>query len=307
MPVRYPYFTCDVFTQERFGGNPLAVFPSADGLDTAQMQKIAREFNYSETTFVLPAQQGQTHQVRIFTPTREVPFAGHPNVGTACTLLDEGLIEGVSKDARRRDIEPLELVFEEGAGLVRISVSRSGGVTRANLQAPAPLSLGDTIALELLADALTLAPGDIVTSAHPPQLASVGLPFVVAQLRDAQTLARCKINLPGFEAIHDAGVMPDLYVYCAGGGDRELRCRVFAPLDGVPEDPATGSANCAAAGLLASLDATQDGQLDYKISQGIEMGRPSVLNASVTKRSGQIEAVRIGGASVVVMRGDIEL
>ena len=305
--MRYPYFTCDVFTQERFGGNPLAVFPKADGLKSAQMQQIAREFNYSETSFVLPAQQGQTHQVRIFTPTREIPFAGHPNVGTACTLLDEGLIADVPNNGERRDIEPLELVFEEGAGLVKISVSRRGGVTRANVQAPAPLTLGDTIAVELLADALTLAPEDIVTSAHLPRLASVGLPFVVAQVRDVQTLASCKINLPGFEAIHDSGVMPDLYVYCGGGDDRELRCRVFAPLDGVPEDPATGSANCAAVGLLASLDTTQDGQLDYQITQGIEMGRPSELSARVVKSKGQIEAVRIGGASVLVMRGDIEL
>lgn len=305
--MRYPYLTCDVFTQERFGGNPLAVFPKADGLDAVQMQRIAREFNYSETTFVLPAQQGQTHQVRIFTPTREVPFAGHPNIGTACTLLDEGLIAGVPADAQRQDIEPLELVFEEDAGLVRISVSRRGGVTSANLQAPVPLTLGDTVAVELLADALAIAPGDIVTSAHQPRLASVGIPFVIAQLRDVAALAKCKINLPGFEAIHDTGVMPDLYVYCADKGDHELRCRVFAPLDGVPEDPATGSANCAAVGLLASLDATQNGQLDYQITQGIEMGRPSELTASVIKTGGQIEAVRIGGSSVVVMRGEIEL
>lgn len=305
--MRYAYLTCDVFTQERFGGNPLAVFPEATGLSAEQMQRIAREFNYSETTFVLPAQHGHTHQVRIFTPTREVPFAGHPNVGTACALLDEGLIPGVSASDHREDTEPLEIVFEEEAGLVAITVGRYEGVTRARLKAPAPLTLGDTVAVELLADALTLAREDFVISDHPPRLASVGLPFVIAQVRDARALAQCKINQPGFETILDGGVMPDLYIYCRDGSSQELQCRVFAPLDGVPEDPATGSANCAAVGLLASIDPTQNGQLDYQIAQGLEMGRPSQLDASVVKKNGQVDAVVIGGASIVMMRGEIEL
>ncbi|MFK7966702.1 MAG: PhzF family phenazine biosynthesis protein [Burkholderiaceae bacterium] len=306
--MRLPYLTCDVFTRERFGGNPLAVFPRADGLTTDQMQRIAREFNYSETTFVLPAQQkGHTKRVRIFTPTREVPFAGHPNIGTACCLFDEGLLPDGPASSLRSDIDPLDIVFEEEAGLVAISVARSDGLTHARLTAPAPITLGETRSAEMIAAALALSPDDIVTAAHEPRLASVGLPFIVAQLKDAQTLARCKINLPGFDAIHDSGVMPDLYVYCRPGGERTLQCRVFAPLDGVPEDPATGSANCAAVGLLASLDAAQDGQLDYRITQGIEMGRPSELAASVIKRAGNVESVMIGGASVVMMRGEIEL
>jgi len=305
--MRYQYLTCDVFTRERFGGNPLAVFPRAKGLSDVQMQQIAREFNYSETTFVLPAQQGKTHRVRIFTPTREVPFAGHPNIGTACTLFDEGLLADGPMAGQQDNVESCELVFEEGAGLVSISVGRTHGVTRARLKAPVPLSLGAAVPVELLADALMLSPDDIVTTAHQPQVASVGLPFVIAQLRGEQALARCKISLPGFDAIAEHDVMPDLYVYCKRDDDRALQCRVFAPLDGVPEDPATGSANCAAVGLLASIDTKPEGQLDYQIVQGLEMGRPSALEASVLKKNGQVDTVMIGGASMVMMRGEIEL
>ena len=185
----YRYYICDVFTDTRFGGNQLAVLPEAQGLSDRQMQQVAREFNFSESTFVLPAERGHDRRVRIFTPTTEVPFAGHPNVGTAFTLAATGALGPIER--------PVTVTFEEKAGLVPITVTRRNGSIWCELSAPAPLSLGPVIARELLAAAVSLSPEDVVTSTHPPQVASVGLPFVVAELRDGAALERARVNGAG--------------------------------------------------------------------------------------------------------------
>ena len=177
--MRHRFFTCDVFTDVRFGGNPLAVLPDAQGLSDAQMQQIAREFNYSETTFVLPPEQGHTRRVRIFTPHDELPFAGHPNIGTAFVLAASGEL-GSAK----------EVAFEEGAGLVRIGI-QAGDPIRCELEAPEALSLGAPVHLSRLADVLSLNSSDFVSEVHPPQTASVGLRFLFAQLRDSEGAEPC--------------------------------------------------------------------------------------------------------------------
>jgi len=160
--MKYRFTTCDVFTEERFGGNPLAVLPEASGLSPAQMQRIAREFNFSETSFVFPAQAGHTRQVRIFTPAREIPFAGHPNVGTAFVLAATGELGALSSS--------LDVTFEEEAGLVSISVQvEAGRVTLCELQAPQRVSLGKTLPAHEIASALSLREEDIRATAHPPQ------------------------------------------------------------------------------------------------------------------------------------------
>ncbi|MFN8059050.1 MAG: PhzF family phenazine biosynthesis protein [Vicinamibacterales bacterium] len=297
--MRYRFFICDVFADEPFGGNQLAVLPDAQGLGDEHMQRIAREFNFSESTFVWPAEHGHTRKVRIFTPTREVPFAGHPNVGTAFALAASGALGTLDG--------PLSVTFEEKAGLVPISIQRRGASIWCELQAPEPLTLGRVIPASVVASALGLAEDDVVTTAHEPVVASVGLPFVMVELRNRDALARARVVSPGFDAISAFGVVPDVHLYTRSGDDFDIRARMFAPFDGVPEDPATGSANCALVGLLAQLDSRTDSHLRWRIAQGVEMRRPSVLDASAEKRGGTVVATRIGGTSVLVAEGTIEV
>jgi trans-2,3-dihydro-3-hydroxyanthranilate isomerase len=302
--MRLRFVTCDVFTDHRFGGNPLAVLPDARGLSAAQMQQVAREFNYSESTFVLPAERGGDRRVRIFTPSREVPFAGHPNVGTAFVLASLGEIAPTGGVRT--------VVFEEAAGDVPVEVLDLGdGRFQCELRAPEPLSLGPGLPVGAVAAGVGLQAQDIVTHRHPPRVASVGLEFVVAELRDRAALARARPDGAALDGLVAAGAAtPDVHLYVRTLGDPEgfdLRTRMFAPFDGVAEDPATGSANAALAGLLATLDEAADGAFAWRIAQGVEMGRPSVLAARAEKRAGAVTGVWIGGQSVLVSEGWIEV
>ena len=303
----YDFVTVDVFTEQRFGGNPLAVFPKAEGLTDARMQAIAREFNLSETTFVLPPDNPQNHaRVRIFTPTNEMPFAGHPNVGTGFVL------------ARAMDTPPEHLTFEEIAGLVRVHVLRGADktITGTRISAPRALSLGDAVPLETVAACAGLSPGDFLTTAHGPVVASVGTEFVLAEVATLEALARAAPDLAAFRAAGAAGGTPlpgsnlrfalHLYVRVDGEATR-LRTRMFAPLGGVLEDPATGSANAALAALLTALAPGQDVQLHYEIEQGIEMGRPSLLLASGRKTAEGPVTASIAGSCVPVTRGTLDV
>lgn len=297
--MRYRYSICDVFTDTRFGGNQLAVLPEASGLSDRQMQQIAREFNFAESTFVFPPEAGHTRKVRIFTPVTEVPFAGHPNVGTAFVLANAGEFGPIE--------ESITVTFEEKAGLVPISIRRREGRIWCELSAPQRLSLGKTFSAEKVAAAVSLDPEDVVTRTHPPQVASVGLPFVLAEVKDRAALERARVNMIGIDAIAAEGVMPDIHLYTRSADEFDIRARMFAPLDGVPEDPATGSANCALAALLSQHEEAADGSFRWRIAQGVEMGRPSVLEARTEKRDGAVVAVWIGGASVLVSEGLIEV
>jgi trans-2,3-dihydro-3-hydroxyanthranilate isomerase len=297
--MRYRYYTCDVFTPTRFGGNQLAVLPDAQGLSDRQMQQIAREFNFSETTFVLPPGHGHTRRVRIFTPTAELPFAGHPNVGTAFVLATVGELGPIGT--------PMTVTFEEKAGPVPITIRQREGTLWCELSAPERLTLGKAVSPESLASAVSLSAADVVTTTHPPQVASVGLPFLMAELLGRAALERARVDTPGLEALRAQGVTPDVHLYVRSGDEFDLRARMFAPFDGVPEDPATGSANCALAGLLSHYDVARDGTKAWRIAQGVEMGRPSLLEASADKRDGAVVATRVGGASVLVSEGFIEV
>jgi len=298
--MKYSYCICDVFTDERFGGNQLAVIPDARGLDDRQMQQIAREFNFSESTFVFPAIEGQTRQVRIFTPAREVPFAGHPNIGTAFVLATGGEFGEIGQST--------EVVFEEKAGLVDISIRQSDqGVISCELKAPLAFSLGKQLPAQMVAEAICLYATEIVTDIHPPIIASVGLPFVMVELRDRSALQTACINPVGFERIAELGVMPDIHLYVRSDDEFDIRTRMFAPHDGVPEDPATGSANCALAGLLAHYHESSTGNFAWRIAQGIEMGRPSLLQARAEKDADKVISTWIGGSCVMVSEGHIYL
>jgi trans-2,3-dihydro-3-hydroxyanthranilate isomerase len=297
--MKYKFFTCDVFTDVRFGGNPLAVLPSAEGLSTQQMQQIAREFNYSESTFVLPGNDEYTRNVRIFTPAQEVPFAGHPNIGTAFTLAKTGEFGRFDGD--------LNIVFEEKAGPVPITIRKTGSDIWCELKAPEPLSIGQPISVDLIASALSLVPEDIVTDTHLPVVASVGLPFVVVELKNRTALESARSYIPAIEEIHSKGIMPDILVYVRSEDEFDIRARMFAPLDGVPEDPATGSANCALVALLSHYKSESEGEFSWRIAQGVEMKRPSVLDARTKKRPGATIEVWIAGTCKMVSEGFIEV
>jgi trans-2,3-dihydro-3-hydroxyanthranilate isomerase len=289
------YVTIDVFTDRAFGGNPLAVVLDADGLSTAQMRALAREFNYSETTFVLPpADPSHAARVRIFTPLAEIPFAGHPNVGTALVL------------ARRAARLPSRLVFEEAAGLVALEIAGEGGApVSAELTAPQPLSRGADQPEDAVAAAVSLAPADISATGHPPTVASVGLPFLFAELVSHAALDRAApaVALPSLLARAGApGIM--LYTY-DDAETKSLHARMFAP--GIGEDPATGSAAAALAALRAMLAPAPDLAVALRISQGVAMGRPSELLARVVKRGGLVVSAHVGGRGVEVMQGTFVL
>src|SRR5262245_6362030 len=301
--MKIDFATVDVFTDRRFGGNPLAVVPDARDLSTEQMQAIAAEFNLAETTFVLPPQDpAHTAHVRIFTPKAEMPFAGHPNVGTAFVLAQIGECHG-------RKITGDRLVFEEKAGLVPLDLTRErGAVVAARLAAPQKLALGDEIAPDVVAAMCGLEPTEIATRIHQPMIASCGNNFAFAEVTSRAALAKATVrtdmlakHLPMSRAV---GV--HLYAPAKEHGV-EIQSRMFAPLFGVPEDPATGSANVSLIGLLAHLDKRSDVTLTKNIGQGFDMGRPSILEASAEKKAGRVTATYIGGRCVPMLSGEIDL
>jgi trans-2,3-dihydro-3-hydroxyanthranilate isomerase len=292
------FATVDVFTDRQFGGNPLAVLPDARGLTSEQMQAIAAEFNLSETTFVLPPQDAaNTAQVRIFTPRSELPFAGHPNVGTAFVLA------GATASAAHLATGDT-MIFEEKAGLVRIELLRErSAVIGARITAPQGFSMGENIAPEIVAAACSLAPADIDRRAHQPCVASCGTPFVLAAVTSRVALAAAR---PRGEIFAQHALATGIHLYVeAVSPVADIEARMFAPQFGVTEDPATGSANVALIALLATLRAEPDLRLERRISQGVDMGRPSLMAASAEKRAGKIVAAHIGGSCVPVMTGVI--
>jgi trans-2,3-dihydro-3-hydroxyanthranilate isomerase len=286
----YRFVTLDVFTDTRFGGNPLAVFTDARGLSDAEMQALAREMNLSETTFVLPPDDpANTARVRIFTPTVEMPFAGHPNVGTGHVLASER-----GGDALR---------FEEIAGLVEVRVARdaAGAVGDVTIAAPQPLTLGTEFTPVQVAGSAGLEPWDFVTENHRPLVASVGNPFAVAEVTP-EALTRAKPDSGGMARAN--GIATELegrfriYLYARDGGT--LRARMFGGGLGVKEDAATGSAAAPLAALLLHLSGGAEGS--YDIVQGVEMGRPSLLRTTARRGADGIRAT-VGGACVKVMEG----
>ena len=300
--MRYRYYLCDVFTDTRFGGNQLAVLPQAAGLSSERMQQVAREFNFSETTFVFPPEEAEhTNTVRIFTPGGEVPFAGHPNIGTAFVLATTGLLGEIDTT--------LTVTFEERAGLVPITIhKRPDQSVWCELAAPERLSLGKTVDVETIAPVLSLTADDIAAGTHLPQVASVGLPFLFVEVQDRVALERIRVNREKLETLVTDSIPSLIHVYTrSDDANCDVRARMFAPLLGVPEDPATGSANCALAGLLGHYAQRSQGMFDWRIVQGVELGRPSLLEARAEKRAGVVTDTWIGGACVLVGEGWIEV
>ena len=300
----YDFVTLDVFTDALFGGNPLAVLPDATGLTPEQMQSIAREFNYSETTFVLPPEdENNTRRVRIFTPLAEIPFAGHPNVGTAVALARLDLLGGSVGGQRIR--------FEEGAGVVTVTLRGNGDkIEAAEFIAPVINRFEEEVPEEEAAKALGLTADKIVTSNHAPRVVSSGIRFLYVELTDLEALAASEAAPGPVTRISATRGLDGVYAYVRLAGQKngvDFQARVYAPVHGVMEDPATGSASAGLANLLASLSEEKDATLTWDVAQGIEMGRPSRLRLTAERRGGEIVEVRVAGGAVVACRGQIDV
>ncbi len=296
--MSYRYHTADVFTDKPFGGNQLAVLPDARGLSDAQMQTIAREFNYSETVFVFPAESSSnTRKLRIFTPGGELPFAGHPTVGTAHVLAEIGEI-ALSGDETR-------IVFEEGAGPVPVLIrSRDGKPTFAQLAAPrAAETRNDGIDAATIAGVISLDAADIDDS-YSIEAVSVGFPFLMVPVRSLEALGRARLDNAKWAASLEKTWAPETFLFTRTG-DSVFRARMFAPTMGIPEDPATGSACACFGAYLASRDVTTDGTRSYTVHQGVEMGRPSLLEIEADVEEGKVTSVRVGGATVLIASGEL--
>ena len=305
--MEYRYHTTDVFTDKKFGGNQLAVFPDAAGISEEQMQAIAREFNFSETVFVLaPTDKKHSRRIRIFTPGRELAFAGHPTVGTAFVLAATGEIPFAGGEER--------IILEEIVGPVPVLIRGSAGkptfaqLTAAKLPeaSDSPLSAAD------LARALGLETSDVLNGMLHPQICSCGTPFLFVPLRSAAALAKSRIQSGVWDEISRSTQAPELYLVTqdswAANPDGAIksgtvRARMYGPGMGIAEDPATGGAAAALGGYLASRAEAGDSTLHWTIHQGVEMGRPSRIELEVERSGGAISAVHVGGESVLVSSG----
>lgn len=302
--MTFRFHTLDVFTRQRFNGNPLAVVLDADPLSDGQMQTIAREFNLSETIFVMkPVDPANTAKVRIFFPTGEIPFAGHPTVGCAILLALMGREAAGDFEA--------DIRLEEVAGLVPVTVSRANGITRAIFTAPiVPFAVDAPLpSVEEVARMLSLKPADIGFDGHAPRLHQGGPRCFHVPLATRNALARSRVNDSIWPAMADGLGTDQVYVYTRGGDhpDTRFRARMFAPTALTPEDPATGSATALLAAQLLVAEGLGDGSHSWELEQGYEMGRPSVLHLEADVRGGKLTAVRVSGEAVTVMAGTLSL
>jgi trans-2,3-dihydro-3-hydroxyanthranilate isomerase len=295
--MKYAFHIVDVFSSIPFGGNQLAVLPDAAGISTEGMQNIAREFNFGETTFVLPKNDpANTCRVRIFTPRTELDFAGHPSVGTACALVMKEHV-GLS--------DPIRLILEENAGPVTVDVAqRNGGfhgtlTLSAKIEAPA----GAPSPAELAA-VLSVEPGEV----NQVFFAGVGVPFCVAQLNSTEVVDRAAIHRAAWAATLSRAWSPHIFFFAGNLQDGgKLYARMWAPALGVEEDPATGSACAALVGVMASKHDFDGTAYRLSIQQGVSMGRRSEIEAEARKSGSVVTSVSVGGATVWIASGEIEV
>ena len=288
------FVIADVFTETAFGGNQLAVFPDAHGLSDRAMQALAREFNFAETTFVLPPQNPRhLRRVRIFTPRMELPFAGHPTVGTAAVLTRLGRVP-IADDAAT-------IVLEEGVGPITVEIELRGKVTFTRLVTEKEVESPSNRPTRNAAAAALSLPGEAVLETW---FASVGVPFCFVHLGSREAVDRAVLDRAAWSANFANAWAPNLYFFAGelAPGSR-LYVRMFAPALGIEEDPATGSGAAALAGCLAPRSPGRDGTFEWKIDQGVAMGRPSFIEASAEKRHGRTTKVKVGGATVLVGEG----
>ncbi|WP_353259182.1 PhzF family phenazine biosynthesis protein [Prochlorothrix hollandica] len=302
--MAYRFYTLDVFSDRPFGGNPLAVLPQATGLTTAQMQQITREFNLSETVFVLPPETPQgACRLRIFTPGQEVAFAGHPTVGTAFLLTSIGQVPLTGSET--------PLILEEGVGPVPVVVRAEGDrPVFSQLSAAQPpdfmavdRDLGDLAAM------VGSEPEDFLGGEWEPEGVSCGMAFCYLPLASRSALVRAQLHRDRWQDLLGSSPFPHVYCFCFEPEDPScsVRSRMFAPALGITEDPATGAAATALAGYLARRQPHTSGTLRWGVEQGVEMGRPSFLAVEADQVAGQTTAIRVGGRSVLISEGTLYL
>jgi trans-2,3-dihydro-3-hydroxyanthranilate isomerase len=288
--------TLDVFTDQPFSGNPLAIVRDADGLTTAQMQTIAREFNLSETIFVMaPRDARHDARVRIFFPTAEIPFAGHPTIGCAIQLATE---------AGTGDLDRV-IWLEEEAGLVPVRVRRQNGRTGAEFQAPViPYAAPGVVPVALVAAALGLQPDDI--GPHQPRVLQGGPAFLFVSLASEAQLSRARPIEPFWSDLMQQAGVDSAYLY-VGPEDGRIRSRMFSPTAGIPEDPATGSATAILSAQLLAQGLLAQGETRLFVRQGQEMGRPSDLSLRIVVDGAALHSVHVGGTAVAMSHGRVRV
>ena len=306
MKNKLNFYTLDVFTDQIFGGNPLAIFTDAYKIKSSSLQKIAAEINYSETAFIFPPENpDHAAKVRIFTPQNELPFAGHPNVGAGYLLASKpDLIPG--------QVNNELLIFEEKAGLVNIRPNRNvdGTIETISITAPQQITKGRTLPPDLIAAAVNLKPSAIETRRTEPIIAGTGVLFAISEVKSRDALAACEVNNRLFNKLDSIyGYQEDFFSLLVffEADDGILHTRMFAPLGGIPEDPATGSAATSLGALLAELNSASEGQFNFSVHQGDDMGRPSRLHVTVRKSAGKTDYPILTGSCVPVIKGAFSL
>jgi len=300
------FHTLDVFTDRRFGGNPLAVVLGADGLSGEEMQRIAREFNLSETVFVLASERpAHSAKMRIFTPQSEVPFAGHPTIGTATLLA--ALKPNSAQDGEQDSL----VVLEQAIGTVRVGVRlRPGSPAFAEFDAPKlPAEAGVLPPNDVLAAGLGLSPSEVGFENHKPLCFASGNTFAFVPISSLEAIGRARVNGAHWEHAFEQQGIVGVYLYTrqCTHTNSAFHSRMFAPQVGIAEDPATGSAAVGLSGIVHLFDQLPDGTHRRIVEQGYEMGRPSQIVLTLTVAGGKLTSIRIGGASVRVCEGTIEV
>ena len=295
------FYTLDVFTDRALAGNPLAVVLDSAGLDAAHMQAIAREFNLSETTFIAePRDPVNTAAMRIFTPARELPFAGHPTIGSAVMIA-------VARAPEMLGRGDLQIVLEEEVGPVRCNVRRKGNAYFASFGLPAlPFTVPGLPNPADVAAALGLAASDIGFDRHRVSLYSCGTPYTFVPVSGLDAIGRATPNGSRFSDVFGA-MGTFLYTRETTYAENAVHARMFAPRLGIPEDPATGLAAAAFAGVAQEFETPEDGVHTITIEQGFEMGRPSLIHLTMEIAAGRLVSGEIGGSAVIVSQGAIEV
>ena len=297
--MEFQFFTVDVFSDKKFEGNQLAVFPQAEGVSDEDMQKIALEFNYSETVFITQTGEKNSRNVRIFTPSSEIDFAGHPNIGAAMLLARIGEFS---------DEKQLDIVFKEKVGDVPIRIFFDYSVPlKAELSVAKLPEQGSTITVEKIASAISLTESDIVSSFEPISF-SCGLPFLFVQVVSLEKLKQASLNQEAWKNNISQSGAPQIYLFSTETEYKsDFHARMFAPALGISEDPATGSAAAALAGYISKYLEKQDGEFSYVIEQGFEINRPSIMEMTFSQKNNQIESVKIKGNAVIFSEGKITI
>jgi len=298
--MEFKFYVLDVFTNTKFEGNQLAAFPYAEGISKEDMQKIAREFNYSETVFITPTNEKTVRNVRIFTPTSEVDFAGHPNIGAAMLLARIGELS---------DEKQIDIIFKEKVGDVPLRIYFENSIAqKAELSTAKLPEKGDAPPIEEIAKAVSLDVSDFVPTEKPLSF-SCGLPFLFVPIKSLEKLKQAALNQEHWKNYISQSWAPQIYLFTKKTQlpTSDFHARMFAPALGISEDPATGSAAAALAGFISEYMEKNDGTFTFVIEQGFEIYRPSAIEMSFTKKNQKIESVKIRGNAIIFSEGRIDI